>query len=93
MTAAVLEKTDLSAPRLSTSSEFVAAAGQATVAMGERLNLYEQMGNGGSVTSVELALATRLPVWFTEGWLEAQVNAGYAVQETETGRYSLSCRI
>lgn len=92
MTAPFLEKTDRAATRLSTSSEFVAAAGQATVAMGERLNLYEQMGNGESVTSIELALATNLPVWFTEGWLEAQVNAGYAVYEAETGRYSLSCR-
>jgi predicted nicotinamide N-methyase len=90
MTTAILERPSM---KLSTSSEFVAAAGAATVGMGERLHLYNAMDRLETATAIELAMVSGSPVWFAEGWLRAQVNAGYAVQNPETERYSLFCRI
>ena len=90
MTTAILERPEL---KLSTSSEFVAAAGAATVGMGRRLHLYETLGRLGSASSVTLAAESGSPVWFIEGWLQAQLNADYATFDPDTNCYSLSCRI
>ena len=91
MTTATLPRT--SAPELSMSGEFVAAAGTATVGMGERFHLYEAMADAGSITITELADATDTPLWFVEGWLYAQVKAGYVTFDANTDRYSLFCRL
>ena len=93
MTSTVLEERRTDAPRLSSSGEFVAAAGAATVAMGERLGLYEIMGDFEGVSCGELALASKAPPWFIQGWLEAQFKAGFVVRDPDSELYALSCRI
>jgi hypothetical protein len=90
MTTAVLENTR-KMPPLSTSAEFVAAAGKATVSMGERFHLYDVMAEAGSITTEALASKTDTPMWFVEGWLYAQVSAGYVTYDAANGLYSLSC--
>ena len=82
-----------SAPRLSTSGEFVAAAGAVTAGMGERLHLYETLDTLGSASSVELAAATCLPLWFIEGWLSAQAAGGYLAIDDRTRKYRLGCEV
>jgi len=93
MTTAVLEAKRSSTPPLSTSAEFVAAAGNATVTMGERFHLYDVIADAGSVTTGELAQKSGTPLWFVEGWLYAQVSAGYVAYEAVPGLYSLSCAL
>lgn len=92
MTTATLPRSG-AATELSMSGEFVAAAGTATVAMGERFHLYEAMAEAESVSITELADATDTPLWFVEGWLYAQVKAGYVAFDPITHRYSLFCSL
>jgi hypothetical protein len=79
--------------RLSTSSQLVASAGLVTVAMGERLHLYDTIEALGGVTTVELAAARCLPLWFTQGWLAAQAAGGYLTIDEQTNKYRLECRL
>jgi hypothetical protein len=80
-----------SSPRLSVSAEFVASSGAATVGMGVRLGLYEALAVLGGASSVELAADRCLPVWFTQGWLAAQVAGGYLTYDAATDTYHLGC--
>jgi hypothetical protein len=79
--------------RLSTSGQFVVAAGVVTVSMGERLHLYETLDTLGGASSVELAAATCLPIWFTEGWLSAQAAGGYLALDEQANKYRLGCEV
>lgn len=90
MTAATIERPG-AAQRLPVSAEFVASAGSATVAMGERLGLYEAFDRLGTLTDVELAAVTCLPIWLTQGWLAAQVSGGYLEFDERTGAYRPWC--
>src|SRR3954451_22512128 len=70
-------------------TDAAAAISGLTVALGDRLGLYEAMAGAGGLTSAELAGQTGLVERYVREWLACQVAGGYVEHDAVTGTYTL----
>lgn len=61
-----------------------------TVAVGERLGLYEALADGQFVTAAELAERAGIQEMYAREWLHAQASGGYVETDPEGVRFALS---
>jgi SAM-dependent methyltransferase len=66
-----------------------AAISAALVTLGDRLQLYKALAEGGPASSVELAQRTGCAERYLREWLAAQAAAGYVTFDKDSERYSL----
>ncbi len=60
------------------------------VLIGDKMGLYQAMGNGEPVTSEELAAQTNTNERYVREWLNAQSASGYIVYDPATSRYRMT---
>ena len=70
-------------------TDAAAAISGVTVAIGDRLGLYEAMAGAGPLTSPELAARTGLVERYVREWLACQVAGGYVEHDAATRTYTL----
>jgi SAM-dependent methyltransferase len=67
-----------------------AALSAALVVIGDKLGLYQAMGNGQPVSAEELASRTGTDVRYVREWLSNQAAGGYVTYDPSTGKFFLS---
>src|SRR3954468_12674828 len=66
-----------------------ATLGTAMVVIGDKLGLYDALGEAGPLTPAELAMRTSTHERYCREWLQAQAAGGYLDYDPASGRYSL----
>jgi SAM-dependent methyltransferase len=72
------------------SADQAATLHAATIVVGDRLGLYQALGDHGPCTAAELATATGCHPRLVREWLGAQVASAYCEHDAATGRYWLT---
>lgn len=84
-----IDEARLGAFAMKAIGDFGALMSSALVVVGDRLNLYRALADGGPATSAELAARTATVERMVRDWLVNQASSGYLEYDPTTGRYTL----
>jgi SAM-dependent methyltransferase len=84
-----IDEARLGAFAMKAVGDFGALMSSALVVVGDRLNLYRALADGGPATSAELAARTGTVERMVRDWLVNQAASGYLEYDPAAGRYTL----